>query len=345
MRYIIDIPNWQDIKIKEILDNRSKGYSGVEDFIIVACENQIKLEGGEAMDLQAVDDQTVAVGEATGTMPLLSADVEDCQTVEVPDASILNNGILWGQVYRILPIKIGVRVLANMVRGSGDAYVDVEKFRERAADAAREYGRRLKDFDELHGRKPGRKLSIGLPTGKKAEDSKNMYTAMYLAGVRKTDGLMTGALSDLRFASFDGEDRIGITERGLEFAQLENPILDGQSQGEKGTISEEEADYYLSIISESLPRESEFMKVVLSELEKGMSSREEFDRRVKEFVESIWSDKTITDATTQTMGYGALSRMWELELVENERIGRRVIYSIIDKGIEYLHSRGVTEND
>ncbi len=339
MRYIIDIPNWQDKKIKMILEDRSKGYSGVDDFVVVACENQIKLEEGMVAGVHT-DAEYVPSKNTSGDIPLLSADVADCPTVEMAEAIRLNDKILWGQVYRILPIKIGVRVLANMVKVSGDAYVDAEKFRERAADAARDFGKRLKALDELHGRKPGRKLSTGLPTGKKADDSKNMYRAMYLAGVRRTDGLMTGALSDLRFVNFDGNDRMGITERGLEFAKLENPLLDGQEQGENGTISEEETEYYLSIIGEFLPQESEFMKAVLSELEKGGSSREEFDRRVKAFVESVWPDKTTTDATAHTMGYGALSRMWEMKLVDNERRGRRVFYNIEDRGLKYLYGNG-----
>lgn len=334
MRYIIDIPNWQDKKIKMILEDGSKGYSGVEDFVVVACENQIKLEEGMAAGVHA-DVGHVPTQNMNDDILLLSADIVDCPTVETAEDKRLNDKILWGQIYRILPIKIGIRVLANMVKASGETHVDAEKFRERAADVAREFGKRLKALDELYSRKPGRKLSTGLPVGKKTEDSKNMYKSMYLANVRRTDGLMTGALSDLCFANFDGK-KIGITEKGLEFAKLENPLLDKQGQDANTAISEEEAGFYLSIIDKSLRYESEFMKEVLSALDRGETSREEFDNRVKVFVQRVWDDNNVTDGTAHTMGYGALSRMWELGLVENERIGRRVVYSITDKGVKYL---------
>jgi hypothetical protein len=332
MRYIVDIPRRQDIKIKEILAGNSGGYSSVEEFILVACENQIKLE------------ETPVGSKSTESKIAASAEIEECDTslrttdfsgtatVDMPGPEKVKTIVLWGQVYRVFPIKLGARVLANMLKEGNVSYIGLDEFRESAADAARSCGLKLKQLDEQHNRKPGSKFATGLPTGSNPESSMNMYKSQYLA--YQTDkGDLVGALADLRLVNIDG-DMIGITEKGLKFAEISNPFLDSEGSSPNNILSVEEAEYYISLVDEFLPKEAEFMRFILKSLENGEPHRGEFNESVKKLVEGYWNREITTDMAN-TIRYGALSRMWELGLVENKRIGRRVIYSITDKGVQY----------
>ena len=342
MKYIIDMPKWLDIKIKRILANEATDYSSIEDFIVVACENQIKLEDMEgAIGLTDVGSKVIEAPDRTERtehfLNLLTSDITACPTVELPASEKLESVLLWGQIYRIFPIKLGARVLANMIKESGTAHIKLGDFREVAADVARKYGLKLKKLDERLNRKLGEKYSTGLPIGKNAELSKNRYKAHYLA-YQTGKKTFTGALADLRLISIEG-GKIGITEKGLKFAQLTNPLLDIKEPVPSATLSVEESEHYLSLTNEFLPRETAFMKAVLSMIEKGEPPREEFNAKVKEDLESTW-EKEITSAVANTMRSGVLSRMWELGLVESTRIGKTVCYKITEKGRRFLHGEG-----
>jgi len=337
MRYIVDIPKWVDVQIKRILADPEKGYSGTEEFIVVACENQIKIEnveGGAGLMSAELEVSRTKTESLDQIQNLITSEIETCSTVVLPDSEKIETVLLWGQVYRIFPVKFGARVLANMLKKNNNTYVNLEDFRTTAADAARKYGLSLKRLDEKHNRKPGEKFSTGLPIGKNPELSKNRYKAHYLAYQTGRETL-AGALADLRLINLEG-DKIGITEEGLTFAHLPNPILDNKDSTPDAVLSEEESGYYLSITSKFLPKEAEFMKSILSMIEGGEPQREEFNAKVKEFLEGILK-RDITPAVANTMRSGALSRMWELGLVENARIGRTVAYSITEKGKKFLH--------
>lgn len=335
MKYIVDIPKWLDIKIKKILAEEALGYSSVEEFIIVACENQIKIESAESGETFETGTQVEArTVQEKKFEHLLTSDIPSIHTVSIPMPEKVETILLWGQVYRIFPIKLGARILANIIKEIGTEYIDLEDFREKAANAAREFGIQLEMLDEQNRRKVGEKFSTGLPIGDKVELSKNRYKAQYLA-YQTGKGTIVGALADLRLANIEG-DKIGITEKGLEFAKLENPLLDSKDANPAAVLLEGEINCYLSLISEFLPEETAFMKTVLGMIESEEPPRGEFNSKVKEFLERTWK-REITYAVANTMRSGALSRMWELKLVESKRVGKTVVYSITEDGRNYLN--------
>jgi len=341
MRYIIDIPKWLDIKIKKILADETKEYSSIEEFILVACENQVKLENIEEEKMESFEEKSSEIKKSDELKSisrisnlLLEANINTIPTVELPKTGKVETELLWGQINRIFPIKIGVRVLANMIKESNNTYIELEPFREVAADIARKFGLRLKEIDEKYNRRVGKRFSTGLPIGRNAELSKNRYKAHYLA-YQTGKGTLVGALADLRFVDIEG-DKIGITEKGLEFARINNPLLDIFGPESNEILSEKEIKFYLSLIKEFLPKEDEFMKAVLSMIEEGEPPREEFNAKVKAFIEEIW-DETVTPAVANTMRSGVLSRMWELGFVNNKKVGKKIVYSITEKGRRFLH--------
>lgn len=342
MKYIIDIPKWQDMRIKDILSNEKSDYSSIEDFVIVACENQIKIEKAENVNTNAKTEASEQNFLSESYEILLNSDISTVPTVPIPNPKKVDKALIWGQINRIFPIKLGVRILAETVREAESDCVELEYFKDKAADVAREFGLKLKALDDEKRRKSGEKFSTGLPIGSKLELSKNRYKAHYL-GYQTGRGTLEGALAYLRLANIES-GKIGITEKGLDFAKLKNPLLNFKEPNSTAILSEEEIKCYLFLISEFLSAESIFMKKILEIIESREPPRAEFNLKVKEYLEKTWNKK-ITDAVANTMRSGVLSRMWELKLVTSRRIGKSVVYSITDDGSKYLNTEGDFKND
>jgi hypothetical protein len=70
----------------------------------------------------------------------------------------------------------------------------------------------------------------------------------------RKDGKLGGAMPFLRFANLNKEEKgkisIGLTESGLKFAQIENPVID-HNDFEK-SFSQAEVDFYLNYISKNV---------------------------------------------------------------------------------------------
>lgn len=344
MRYIIDIPKWLDIKIKGILSKNTSEYSGINEFIIVACENQLKLDG-LVLNRNSTDQIYNAIAQKTirkDVTPMeeseeLTSIPLDTPTVAPVAPRDIETLVIWGQINRIFPVKLAVRVLANIIRNSEKNKIELELFEREATVTARNFGLKLSSIDKQFMRRSGKKLATGLPIGKKEELSKRRYAAHYLihqTGKRK----LIGALADLRLANIE-DGKVGITDIGLKFAQLRNPLLEQEVNNPSTPLSSKEILLYLNLIHTYLPKEEEFMKIILKTIEGGEPPRDLFLKKVQRYLTLLWN-KTPTEAVANTMRAGALSRMWELRLVKNEKKGRRVVYSLTENGKNYLYNGG-----
>ncbi len=344
MRYIIDIPKWLDIKIKGILSRNTCDYSGINEFIIVACENQLKLDA-IVLDRNRTNQIYTAIAQKTIRKDVTPREESEELTfipIHTPTVAPVNPKdietlVIWGQINRIFPVKLAVRVLANIIRRTGKNKIEPELFEREAPIVARNFGLKLSSIDKQFMRRSGKKLATGLPIGKKEELSKRRYVAHYLihqTGKRK----LIGALADLRLANIE-DGKVGITDAGLKFAQLRNPLLEQEVNNPSTPLSSDEISLYLDLIHTYLPKEEEFMKIILKTIEGGEPPRDVFLKNVQQYLALLWN-KTPTEAVANTMRSGALSRMWELRLVKNEKKGRRVVYSITDDGKNYLHGGG-----
>ena len=126
MRRILDIDPQLDLKIEGIIN--AKGFRDFHHFATIALENQVAWETGDitgkgitnALDLQISQlnkavppgnealEATLAANENLLRMPSQKPKLSH---LPIPENS---NNILWGQYYRFLPVKVGVRVLLNM---------------------------------------------------------------------------------------------------------------------------------------------------------------------------------------------------------------------------------------
>jgi len=151
----------------------------------------------------------------------------------------------------------------------------------------------------------------------------------------RKDGKLDGAMPFLKFVNLMQDERgkilIGLTEAGLTFAKLENPVID-HYDFEK-SFGEREIEFYLEHISRDVKGESSSIKWLLTKVVNGITEREAMNNEVKMEFGQIWN---ASDKVINTQRSGLMGRMYELGLVNKEKTGIRVKFSITPKGEFYL---------
>ena len=342
MRYIIDLTQNHANEIESLI---KKGkYQSFAQFINAAVENQIYIEKSE-LEMEGVDDEKNQDSEERS----VDLSIPDTlpQTVSSPNFSQLacyarkveeEKCWLWGQTNKIFPVKFGLRALLNLI--GSEEWLDLGLFRDKAADTAFTFGQRILKYEDAKNKKRDERISAGFPTGKEEFKSKTRYKSHFLAYIRK-DGKLDGALAFLRLVNLsknnNGNALIGLTDAGLRFAQLKNPVLDRHHFDI--SLGEEEIFFYLDHISENVKGEFEAIKWLLEKLENGLIHREEINRELKEEYGDVWG---ASDAVINTQRAGLMARMIELDLIDRVRKGIRVYYYISDRGKAFL-SEGMND--
>jgi hypothetical protein len=200
---------------------------------------------------------------------------------------------------------------------------------ESAADAARQYGKVITKKDRELGRKRGNILAAGLPVGN--EDKSKLRFKTQFIGYLSKDKL-EGACPTLRFINIvkdkDGTVVAGLTEYGLKFASLENPILDRDDFSSPFTGAE--VDFLLDHIKSMLPSEFELMRFVLQKISSGITTPDELDEELGKFNHE-WKG-----SEASTMRSGLISRLIELGLVRRNKDGVKVSYVLTEKGNDLI---------
>ena len=351
MRYIIDLIQNHANEIESLI---KKGkYQSFAQFINAAVENQIYIEKSE-LDSRIVEksptknilpennnDQNQASEERNvdlsipDTMP---------KTVSSPNFSQFacharkleeEKCWLWGQTNKIFPVKFGLRALLNLI--GSEEWLDLGSFRNKAADTAFTFGQKILSYEDAKNKKRDERISAGFPTGKEEFKTKARYKGHFLAYIRK-DGKLDGALAFLRLVNLsknnNGNASIGLTDAGLQFARLKNPVLDRDHFDT--SLGEEEIIFYLDHISKNVKGEFAAIKWLLAKLENGLIHSEEINSELKEEYGDIWG---ASDAVINTQRSGLMARMIELDLIDRVRKGIRVYFYISDRGKAFLKER------
>lgn len=360
MKLVIDVPDSLLDKIRTAV--RRGDYDNPREFVTVALENQAEMELsntrpddvmtlGQAIDsgdsepmtdgnFSAVPQQTVG---NYGLSTLGRGEYDRISTVSMPKRERVGEDPLWGQYNRVFPVKLITRILANELRdqaihttsqvnGSEDQWISLDRFNEEAAELAREYGLKIKQADKEKNRGRGEKLSAALPVGDDATKSKNRFQ-MHFIGYAEQNGDLSGAAPELLLVSIppDSMKLIGITEPGLEFAEMWNPLLDGGVSSDQ-SLSEEEVSFYLSHICQERPSEFEAMQLAAEAIAKGDDRPDSLSSQVSTLNDN-WSE-----AQANTVRSGLVSRMFELGLISRERVGQRgIAYKLTDQGNTLLN--------
>ncbi len=357
MRYIVDINKGHSDKINELIER--KRYESVSRFISAAIENQLYLEKADINTKSQLSHNKITVKEKQHgknrfpqdnveiNIPLENSRPETVDMPKFKDILLFPNGKiedcwLWGQINRIFPIKLGLRLLLSKLEYN--SWTDLEEFRDYTALIACKY-RQMIDNAENYGGLSAREIAAGLPLyytnnidKLKVENSMNRYKNQFLAYVRVNDGKLDGALNQLKFTNIKKETKgneekylIGITGQGVKFAKLFNPLIDKQDLSK--TLSDEEKSFYINHIRENHKGEYRATLWLLRKLKNGFSTRAKINEELKRDYNYIWRFK---DQVINTQRSGLTARMTELGLIDKIKKGVKVTYLISEYGQEVL---------
>ena len=347
MRYVVDITQKQADEVENLIKRGQ--YRSFAQFITTAIENQIYIENSEVAgekfesrsgstnklsqsDVIVKDENKIILLEIKSqpkpvTMPTFRQ--LSCFSQEVQEEKCW----LWGQVNKILPVKIGLRVLYAII--GSEQWIELEEYRNKAAGIAAGYGTIIRRYEDKKNKMRDERISAGLPDEEEFK-SKIRYKSHFLAYMRK-DETLDGAMAYLRFVNLNKDERgkilIGLTEPGLNFAKLDNPVINVQDY--EMSFSEEEVDFYLDHISKNVKGEYGAIKWLLNKLANGLREREEINKELKKEYGQIWK---ASEAVINTQRAGLMARMFELGLIEKEKDGVRVSYKISNGGKEFLEN-------
>jgi len=333
---LADVPEYVVERARKFI---GKGrYKDLSSFVTVSMENQLALEERESAEqVLTLPGEQEPVGRPSERGLPLAADLSIAQgerpTLAYPTrpGDTLAEQWPWGQINKILPIKFTVRLLANEI-SEVEPLVPLDVFRMEAARKARVFGRSLAKNDAKYKRRWGERLSAGFPVGKDEESSLNRYASHFVGYERKRDGALFGALFELKFGNAEVVGRtlsVGLTDAGLEFARIHNPMFDNSDLS--SSLSEEEIALYLEHIRARVPGEVYAFELILGLIAEGVNGREELNEQIQKRVPLDW-----TDAVVNTQRAGAMARMFQLGLLRREREGARVKYDLTEKGVRWL---------
>lgn len=241
---------------------------------------------------------------------------------------------LFGQHNKLLPAKANVRALANILaRDNKSNGADLDEASREIAIAASDLGDFLRKMDLRLERSRDDSAALAFPSSEpnNSDKSRLRYANQFVGSVSR-EGRMTGLLVDLKLVNVDRHKppRIRLTDAGLRFALLNNPILDDFKEGQdKFTL--EETDFLISHIHEHVPVEQFAYAATLTAIQSGNDTPESLDRSLKPYLPER-KDKPFTDAFLTTQRAGVISRMVDLGLVTRTRAGSNVTYVVTDKG-------------
>lgn len=345
VKYIIEIQADNVDKIRNLI--AVKRYKTIPEFASIAIENQLMLEESNedilpnsfenpVNDSATKSSKTTNLEQVKVTLSTISTMLPNTtvNVVPLPDSNQITNGPLWGQYNKLLPIKLALRVLMNRLN-TKDGFVPLSSFQDAAADIAREIGLRLIKYESEIERPHGEKFSAGLPVGKDEFKTKLRFKNQFIGYMNKND-LIEGAIGALSFINMKkdskGDTLIGLTEQGLQFASITNPILDNNSEKANNVLSNEEINFYLKHIKTYLPSEAEITQFVINNIYQGINKPDALTTKIKEW-NTNWSDDV-----ANTMRSGIISRLFDLRLIQKEKEGLFVTYHLTKEGEQYVRN-------
>lgn len=295
-------------------------YSDLQQFLIVAVRNQLALEASAELEQHAptngAANDAAAAAVAEGLPAMLTA-VPAAAVGVLPEPARRDDksAVLWGQINRVLPIAVGVRVLAHLSTDAANG-VPVGEWHETATGVAVALRSHLRQLDEAAGRRHGSLWSTAFPDDTPA--SAHRYVNQFL-GFSK-GGLSDGGAAFLGFIAFDRGDTVArLTTAGAEWAAFTNPLFDDGGSPAR-TFSVEETAFFINHLRRYRPAELELLREVAALVKKGRS-RTQLD-------EALAAEHPQWKKYIATMRAGALGRLSDLGLLERTRRGLTVDYAL-----------------
>ena len=192
------------------------------------------------------------------------------------------------------------------------------------ADDAALLGTALDEADSSAGRKRDHALAVGLPR-KGNHASRTRFLSQVLARTTRAGDIYPGAMVHYALAEFSAEE-LALTDRGLQFARLRNPVLDDGVNTASDTLAGEERDFLQAHIRDFVPRELADFVLVVRAVSQGATNPKGLLTAVRGSFPTEWSDVML-----RTQVSGLVARLTELGLLSREWQGRNVTYVVPER--------------
>jgi len=347
-------------KIRNLVEKGS--YESVENFVEIAVANQIQLESQGISSMSAPKQIKASyeieetepksrqlkhhVGSAGFIADFLSVpktQIPILQTLPITDE--IKNAPIWGQINRLAPAKLVLRLLANQVALSGSDRVDLKRF---AADVAENatLARVYVEKKDKAQRIRGEGLYVAFP--KKDPKSQQRFINFYVGKIPRgkwTDSVLTG-LSFARIEEAeDGSVSIGLTEAGMQFMRLHSPLIDDfllKGQQIDNPFSAEEVEFLLKHTKLFRPGDLEYLISVLQSIKDGAVTPTALRQKTLGILRDKNFISNVSEKVVNTMQVGAIGRLVEMRLLRIEKDAQKSTYLITDYG-NVLLSREVRQ--
>lgn len=328
MKYVVEIPAELYDQILLLATARQTRFS---PFVEAALRNQIALENSDEGPVASRSPTPERAASSLARPPIspetwtgLKVDDLPWSNVEAPAKIKTTDGPLWGQYNRLFPLKFALRILAKQV--AFDSKVTLASFYKEAGERAVGARKTLEVLDEGNEIPRGERLSAAFP--QERDLALKRFREQFLGRLTR-DGTAVGALPEMGFVGIaPGEEAVTLTQAGLEFAKIRNPIIDGASQTD--ALSAAEADFLIKHLAEHVRGEFDFLVSILEWIRTGTNRPDNLTAQVAKAWPK-WTDKM-----ANTMRSGALGRLHDLGLVARERTGLEVQYMLPERGIQFM---------
>lgn len=329
MQLYVDIPAALMRRAQALLARGD--YASLNELVVVAVENQLTAEAEEpeapaAPVAGALADlpgplASLRFTERTGRIDTLPSPGAD--RLLWPGADTEDDLYLWGQINRILPIKVGLRVLLRMAAEQGD--VQVDRFRQAACLEARSAGMWIRDVERQRGVGRNDAHWTALPVGGSTDKSLARYRQHFLVHAR-ADGVLDGGLARLKLASLaPGNRLVRPTPFGLAWGALENPVLD-RADLSGPSLSAEEAAAYIEHVVGEVPEERNPLSETVHLIAGGQDNNERLDAALSE-THGDWTSNMVV-----TMRAGNIGRLMDLGAVVKTGYGSTATFALSEIG-------------
>jgi hypothetical protein len=246
---------------------------------------------------------------------------------------------LFGQYNKLLPVKVTLRGVLNLLASHSDGVPVAEATRTISTEAW-VLGDYFDNLDEKNGASRENALATAFPTTRgSGSPGQSRFANQFVVSVN-AEGIATGLPIALKFAAYVDEKtpRVILSREGANFALLENPLLDQESTGQT-KFSPAEVSFLVDHILKHVPEERSAFKIILGALSDGATTPKALDS----FLSSNYADSTMTRAFLSLQRSGVISRLIDLQLVRRLREGTRVTYAVAESAADLLREISAAE--
>lgn len=306
---------------------REGKYRDVDQFLRVAVQNQLNIEGSSS-DQPQPNPEAQPSSEVDGGYSW-GYSIPTNPPVSSPHEMDRDGQLLFQQYYRFFPLLPIMVELATVTAETGEPVV-LDEFRDHIEKEIEPLRDAIVDWEEENDIKKKNRKSTGFPKKdvKNPEYSRKRYLDHFVGKIRKRDLQPQSFGHSLGFISYNPIDEertlLQLTPAGKRLLKFENPLL--TNGPDAPTLSREEQEYLVTHLKDTLPAEYKLMEFTYQTL--ADNGNKTYTNRLGEFGDYLVSagelEEDVSEERVRSHIAGELSRMVELGILD--RGSKRGVY-------------------